>query len=79
MRQTSCFGARRMSRRSPRAERLAPAIGADSSRLLDWCAAFAAMVALDIAEATDGISDQVESLIALASRGVATQTHLLLV
>jgi hypothetical protein len=37
------------------------------------------MVALDIAEATDGISDQVESLIALASRGVATQTHLLLV
>jgi streptomycin 6-kinase len=34
-----------------RAAELAPAIGADSSRLLDWCIAFAGMVALELAEA----------------------------
>jgi streptomycin 6-kinase len=50
-----------------RAEQLAPAIGADAGRLLDWCAAFAAMVALEIAAASDGVPEQVESLIALAS------------
>ncbi len=37
-----------------RAEQLAPAVGADDKRLLNWCAAFAAMVALEIAEAPDG-------------------------
>ena len=51
-----------------RAEQLAPAIGADASRLLDWCAAFAGMVALEIAEASDSAHGQVESLVALASR-----------
>jgi streptomycin 6-kinase len=50
-----------------RAEELAPAIGADAGRLLDWCAAFAGMVALEIAEA-DGAREQVEALVVLASR-----------
>jgi streptomycin 6-kinase len=51
-----------------RVEQLAPAIGADSCRLLDWCAAFAGMVALEIAEASGGSRAQVEPLITLASR-----------
>ena len=51
-----------------RAEQLAPAIGADTGRLLDWCAAFAGMVALEIAEASDGADEQVEHLLTLASR-----------
>jgi streptomycin 6-kinase len=34
-----------------RAEQLAPAIGADASRLVEWCTAFAGMVALELAEA----------------------------
>jgi streptomycin 6-kinase len=51
-----------------RVERLAPAIGADSCRLLDWCAAFAGMVALEIGEASGGSRAQVEPLITLASR-----------
>ena len=51
-----------------RTEQLAPAIGADAGRLLDWCVAFAGMVALEIAEASDSGHGQVESLVALASR-----------
>ena len=51
-----------------RVEQLAPAVGAVGTRLLDWCAAFAAMVALEIAEASDGVPAQVEPLRALASR-----------
>ena len=51
-----------------RVEQLAPAVGAAGTRLLDWCAAFAAMVALEIAEASDGVPAQVEPLRALASR-----------
>jgi streptomycin 6-kinase len=51
-----------------RAEQLVPAIGADAHRLLDWCAAFAGMVALEIAEAPDSAHEQVEPLVALASR-----------
>jgi streptomycin 6-kinase len=50
-----------------RAEQLAPAIGADAGRLLDWCAAFAGMAALEIAEAPDSSREQVEPLIAFAS------------
>ena len=49
-----------------RAEQLAPAIGADAGRLLDWCAAFAGMAALEIAEASDSALEQVDSLLALA-------------
>ena len=51
-----------------RAERLAPAIGADARRLLDWCAAFAGMAALEEAEAADSSRDRVETFVALASR-----------
>ena len=51
-----------------RAERLAPAIGAEPERLLEWCSAFAAMVALEIAEASGDADERVEPLIALASR-----------
>src|SRR5712691_8211414 len=51
-----------------RAEALAPAIGADGDRLLDWCAAFAGMVALELAEAADSSRERVDTLVALASR-----------
>lgn len=51
-----------------RAEQLAREIGADPDRLLDWCVAFAGMVALEIAEAPGGSAEQVEALLALASR-----------
>ncbi len=51
-----------------RAEQLAPAIGADGDRLLDWCAAFAGMVALEMAEAADSSRERVDTLVALASR-----------
>jgi streptomycin 6-kinase len=50
-----------------RAERLAPAIRADAGRLLGWCVAFAGMVALEKAAAS-AAGDQLESLVALASR-----------
>jgi streptomycin 6-kinase len=51
-----------------RAEELAPAIGADPGRLLDWCAAFAGMVALEIAERPGGSREQVEPFLVLAAR-----------
>jgi streptomycin 6-kinase len=51
-----------------RAEQLAPAVGGDAGRLLDWCAAFAGMVALELAEAPGGSGEQVEHLLALGSR-----------
>ena len=49
-----------------RAERLAPSIGADPERLVGWCSAFAAMVALELAE---GSADApIDALLELASR-----------
>jgi streptomycin 6-kinase len=51
-----------------RAEQLAPAIGAEVGRLLDWCTAFAGMVALEMAEAADNSRERVETFVALASR-----------
>jgi streptomycin 6-kinase len=53
-----------------RAEQLAPGIGADPGRLLDWCAAFAGMNALEIAEASGGREELelLEPLLSLASR-----------
>jgi streptomycin 6-kinase len=51
-----------------RAEKLAPGIGSDAGRLLEWCSAFAAMVALEMAEASDDVGERVEPYIALASR-----------
>jgi streptomycin 6-kinase len=51
-----------------RAEQLAPAIGADPERLLDWCTAFAGMTALETAEAPGSSREQVELFVGLASR-----------
>ncbi|HEU5277530.1 MAG TPA: aminoglycoside phosphotransferase family protein [Gaiellaceae bacterium] len=51
-----------------RAEQLAPAVGGGAGRLLDWCSAFAGMVALELAEAPGGPGEQVEHLLALGSR-----------
>jgi streptomycin 6-kinase len=51
-----------------RTAQLAPAIGADPERLLDWCAAFAGIVALEIAERPGGSREQVEPFLALAAR-----------
>jgi streptomycin 6-kinase len=50
---------------APRAEALARAMGAEPGRLLDWCAACAAMVALERAEQGDA---DVAALLELASR-----------
>jgi hypothetical protein len=51
-----------------RAKQLAPAIGAEADRLVKWCAAFAAMAALEIAEASDAGHERVQPFIALARR-----------
>jgi streptomycin 6-kinase len=40
----------------------------DPGRLLGWCVAFAGMVALEKAAAVDGAHEQLDSLVALASR-----------
>jgi streptomycin 6-kinase len=49
-----------------RAELLAPAIGAEAGRLFEWCAAFAAMTALELAEASGDSRERVELFVALA-------------
>jgi streptomycin 6-kinase len=49
-----------------RAERLAPAVGADPARVAAWCAAFAAMTALEVAEAPDPDAERVQLFVALA-------------
>jgi len=49
-----------------RAEQLAPAIGVEARRLLDWCTAFAGMVALELAEAPDTPRERIEAVVALA-------------
>jgi streptomycin 6-kinase len=51
-----------------RAQRLAPAIGASPDRLLAWCCAFAAMAALELAEASDRVDARVAPLLDLAWR-----------
>jgi streptomycin 6-kinase len=51
-----------------RAEALAPAIGADPRRLLDWCTAFAGMIAVELAELPGASRAEVEPFIALAAR-----------
>jgi len=50
-----------------RAEQIALGIGADADRVLAWCSAFAAMVALEIAESSGAPALQLEPLLALAS------------
>jgi streptomycin 6-kinase len=49
-----------------RAEQLAPAIDVDASRLLDWCTAFAAMTALELAEAPDNSREGIQAAVTLA-------------
>jgi streptomycin 6-kinase len=51
-----------------RAEQLAAGIGAEPGRLLEWCCAFAAMIALEIAEASVDVRERVAPYLALASR-----------
>jgi streptomycin 6-kinase len=51
-----------------RAEQLAPAIGVDARRLLDWCTAFAAMVALELAEAPNTPRERIEAAVTFAHR-----------
>ena len=50
-----------------RALQLAPAIEVDAGRLLDWCIAFAGMVALELAEAGNP-PERLEPLLVLAAR-----------
>ncbi|MGZ4534370.1 MAG: aminoglycoside phosphotransferase family protein [Nocardioidaceae bacterium] len=49
-----------------RAKQLAPLIGVDAARLFRWCAAFAAMTALETAEASDKSPERVDFLVAFA-------------
>jgi streptomycin 6-kinase len=51
-----------------RAQQLAPAIGVEASRLLDWCTAFAAMVALELAEAPNTSRERIEAALSLAEQ-----------
>jgi streptomycin 6-kinase len=51
-----------------RAEQVGAAIGAEAGRLFAWCIAFAGVVALEMAVASDSAHKQVDSLVALASR-----------
>ncbi len=51
-----------------RAEVLAPAIGADASRLLNWCIAFAGMTALELASTPDTSPDRIEAAVTLAAQ-----------
>ena len=51
-----------------RAEQLAATTGAQPARLLGWCTAFAAMVALELASESDGSSERVHALAELATR-----------
>ena len=48
-----------------RAEQLARALGVDAGRLLDWCIAFASMIALELAEA-QGSGQRIQAALALA-------------
>jgi streptomycin 6-kinase len=51
-----------------RAKLLAPAIGADSNHLFEWCTAFAAMTALELAESPNASADRVQTYVALAAQ-----------
>lgn len=54
-----------------RADQLAPAIGVEASRLLDWCTAFAAMVALELAEAPNTPRERIDAAVSLAEHAPA--------
>jgi hypothetical protein len=54
-----------------RAQQLAPAIEVDARRLLDWCTAFAAMVALELAEAPNTPPERIKAVVTLATQAPA--------
>ena len=54
-----------------RAVALAPAIGVDASRLLDWCIAFAGMTASELASESNNSDVRIRTLLALATNGSA--------
>jgi hypothetical protein len=49
-----------------RTELLAPAIGAEANHLFQWCSAFAAMTALEMAESPDASADRIQTYVAFA-------------
>ena len=51
-----------------RANLLGPAIGAETSHVVEWCTAFAAMIALELAESPDAAPDRVQTYVALAAQ-----------
>ena len=51
-----------------RAELLAPAIGADTGHLIEWCSAFAAMTALELAESPNAPPNRVQAYLELAAQ-----------
>lgn len=51
-----------------RTNELAPAMGVDPARLLSWCAAFAAMAVMDVAELPGSSEQQIRSLLELAQQ-----------
>jgi streptomycin 6-kinase len=55
-----------------RAEHLAPALDVDESRLLDWCTAFAAMTALELAEAQSSV-ERLQAAVTLAGQAPTGQ------
>src|SRR6266516_5496234 len=58
-----------------RAEQLTPAIDVDARRLLDWCTAFAAMVALELAEAPNTPRERIEAAVTLANLAPTRETR----
>jgi streptomycin 6-kinase len=50
-----------------RAEHLAPALDVDANRLLDWCTAFAGMIALELAEAPSRLDERIQAALTLAT------------
>src|SRR5206468_1701081 len=51
-----------------RAHLLAPAIGTDTSHLMAWCTAFAAMIALELAQSHHASPHRVQTYLTLAAR-----------
>src|SRR5438445_3712051 len=54
-----------------RARLLAPAIGAGAGHLIEWCTAFAAMVALELAESPNAPPNRIQTYLALAAQAPA--------
>jgi streptomycin 6-kinase len=51
-----------------RAKLMAPAIGAETSHLVEWCTAFAAMTALELAELPNASPDRIQTYLTLATQ-----------